>query len=123
MAAPNLNTDEPIYGRTTYIALSDTNETAVLTNSASSGKAQRITFLSVCNVDGTDNCDVTLKLYNAASGGTAYSLASTLVVPADSTFAPFGRDLSLWLEEDRRITAQASAANDLHIVLSYEEIG
>lgn len=123
MAAPNLNTDEPIYGKTTHVALSDTNETTLLSNAASSGKAQRITFLSVCNVDGTDNCDVTLKLYNAASGGTAYSLASTLVVPADSTFAPFGRDLSLWLEEDRRITAQASAANDLHIVLSYEEIG
>jgi hypothetical protein len=123
MAAPNLNTDEPIYGKTTYVALSNTNETTLLSNSASSGKAQRVTFLSVCNVDGTANCDVTLKIYNAATGGTAYSLASTLVVPADSTFAPFGRDLSLWLEEDRRITAQASAANDLHVVISYEEIG
>jgi hypothetical protein len=123
MAAPNLNSSEPIVGKTAFVALADTNETAVLTNTASSGKAMKVTFLSVCNIDGTANCDVTLKIYNDDTAGTAYSLASTLVVPADSTFAPFGRDMSLWLEEDRRITAQASAGGDLHIVVSYEEVG
>jgi hypothetical protein len=122
MAAPNLNAPTSITGKTAYLALSTTSETDVLVNAANSGKALRVTFLSVCNVDGTDNCDVTLKAYDAASAGTAYSLASTLVVPADSTFTPFGRDLSLWLEEDRRITATASAGGDLHIVVSYEEV-
>lgn len=123
MAAPNLNSTATIVGKTTYAALSTTNETTLLTNSASSGKALKITFLAVANVDGAAACDITLTIYNAASGGTGYKLASTIAVPADSTFSPLGRDLSIWLEEDRRITAQASAANDLHIVLSYEEVG
>jgi hypothetical protein len=34
-----------------------------------------------------------------------------------------GRDAPIWLEEDRRITIQASAADDLAIVCSYEEVG
>lgn len=123
MAAPNLNSSAPIVGKTTYAILSTTNETALLTNAAGSGKALKITFLAAANVDGTAACDVTLTIYSAASGGTGYKLASTIAVPADSTFSPLGRDLALWLEEDRRITAQASAANDLHIVLSYEEVG
>lgn len=123
MAAPNLNSNATIVGKTTYAALSTTNETTLLTNSASSGKALKVTFLSVANVDGSAACDITLTIYSAASGGTGHKLASTIAVPADSTFSPLGRDLAIWLEEDRRITAQASAANDLHIVLSYEEVG
>lgn len=123
MAAPNLQSFSTINGKTTYAALSTTNETTILTNSASSGKAMRITFFSVANVDGTNNCDITVSLYNAASGGTAYKLAHTITVPADATFAPLGRDQSIWLEEDRRITVQASAANDLHVIVSYEEVG
>lgn len=123
MAAPNLNSSATIVGKTTYASLSTTNETTILTNAAFSGKALKVTFLSVANVDGAAACDITLTIYNAASSGTGYKLASTIAVPADSTFAPLGRDLALWLEEDRRITAQASAANDLHIVLSYEGVG
>lgn len=123
MAAPNLNSDTTILGKTAFVALADTNETLLLSNAANSGKALKITFLSVCNVDGENNCDVSLKIYNDDTAGTAYSLASTLTVPADSTFVPLGRDMALWLEEDRRLTVQASAANDLHIVVSYEEVG
>ena len=123
MAAPNLQSPTTINGKTVYTALGTTTEATILTNSASSGKALRVTFFSIANVDGTNNCDATVTLYNAASGGTAYKLAHTITVPADATFAPLGRDQSIWLEEDRRITVQASAANDLHVIVSYEEVG
>ena len=74
------------------------------------------------NVDGTNAVDATVKVYNAATGGTGFSVASTLNVPADSTVVAIGRDNSVWLEEDRRIEVQASAADDLEVVCSYEEV-
>jgi len=43
-------------------------------------------------------------------------------VPSDSTVVAIGRDNSVWLEEDRRIEVQASAADDLEVVCSYEEV-
>lgn len=122
MAAPNLNSPTTITGKTTYLALSSTSETDLLTNAASSGKALRVTSLFLCNVDGTNNVDATVKIYNAASAGTGYEIVSTLSVPADATVTPLGRDISLWLEEDRRLTVTASAANDLTVVCSYEEV-
>lgn len=122
MAAPNLNSPTTITGRTTYLALSSTSETDLLTNAASSGKALRVTSLFLCNVDGTNNVDATVKIYNAASAGTGYAIVSTLTVPADATVTPLGRDISLWLEEDRRLTVTASAADDLTVVCSYEEV-
>lgn len=121
MAAPNLNSPTTITGKTTYLALSSTSETDLLTNAASSGKALRVTSLFLCNVDGTNNVDATLKVYSAATGGTGYAIISTLTVPADATVTPLGRDISLWLEEDRRLTVTASAADDLTVVCSYEE--
>lgn len=122
MAAPNLNSPTTITGKTTYLALSSTSETDLLTNAASSGKALRVTSLFLANVDGTNNVDATVKLYDAASAGTGYEIVSTLTVPADATVTPLGRDISLWIEEDRRLTVTASAADDLTVVCSYEEV-
>ena len=122
MTAPNLSAPSTITGKCVFASLTSTSETALLTNASTSNKAIRVTLIAIANVDGTNACDATIKVYNAATGGTAFSLASTVSVPADSTFAPIGRDASLWLEEDRRITVQASAASDLHVILSYEEV-
>lgn len=122
MAAPNLNGPTSILGKTAYVALNTTSETDLLVNAASSGKAFRVTSLFLCNVDGTNNVDATLKIYSAATGGTGYPIVSTLTVPADATVTPLGRDISLWLEEDRRLAVTASAADDLTVVCSYEEV-
>lgn len=122
MAAPNLSSPTSITGKTTYLDLTSTSETDLLVNAASSGKALRVTFLALCNVDGTATVDATVRIYSAASGGTGYEIVSTLTVPADATVTPLGRDLSLWLEEDRRLTVTASAADDLVVVCSYEEV-
>jgi hypothetical protein len=123
MAAPNLNASPPVYGKTAYLNLANTNETNLLVNAASSGKAMRVTSLILVNTDGEANVDATVKLYSAASGGTAYPVVSTVTIPFDSTVSPLGRDLSIYLEEDRRLTVQASAANDLTVICSYEEAG
>tara|TARA_Y100000385_G_C12855589_1_gene535002 strand:- start:99 stop:470 length:372 start_codon:yes stop_codon:yes gene_type:complete len=122
MAAPNLKAPTTIHGKTTFVSLASTNETSVLANAASSGKALRVTALFVSNIDGTNAAAITLKYYNAATGGTGYALASTLTVPADATVVILTREQSVWLEENTSLRATASAGGDLNVVCSYEDV-
>jgi hypothetical protein len=122
MAAPNLNAPTTITGKTTYLTLANTDETDLLVNAASSGKALRVTMVTLANIDGANNVDATVRIYTAASGGTGHALASTITIPADATVVLLGRDSSVWLEEDRRLTVTASAGGDLAVVCSYEEV-
>ena len=122
MAAPNLASPTTITGKATYLTLANTTETDLLVNAASSGKALRVTMVTLANIDGTNNVDATVRIYTAASGGTGHALANTITVPADATVVLLGRDSSVWLEEDRRLTVTASAGGDLAVVCSYEEV-
>ena len=122
MTAPNLLDPSSIVGKTTYLTLADTNETDLLVNASGSDTAMRVTNLMAANIDGSGAADITATLYTAASGGTGYAIASTVSVPADSTMVILTRENGFWLEEDRRITVQASASGDLSVICSYEEV-
>ena len=123
MAAPNIVDVSTIIGKSATIALSTTSQTTLVSNAASSGKVFKINMIQVANVDGTDAADVTVDVHSAAAGGgTAYSLVSTASVPADASLIALDKNTALYLEEDKSITATASAADDLEVIVSYEEI-
>ena len=123
MAAPNIVNVATITGKTAKIALSSTSATTLVTNAASSDKVFKINMIQVANVDGTNAADVTVDVHSAASGGgTAYSLVSTLSVPADAALVVLDKNTALYLEENTSITATAGTANDLEVLVSYEEI-
>jgi len=74
-------------------------------------------------VDGTNAADITVSYYSEDDiGGTATQIVSTVSVSADTTLVVIDKNTSIYLEEDRSIGATASAANDLKVVVSYEEI-
>lgn len=123
MANPNIVSVTDIRGKTAVANLTSTSATSVVSNAASSGKVFRINSLIVSNVDGTNAANITISLYSAAAlGGTATEIVSTVSVPADSTLVVIDKTTAIYLEEDRSIGATASAANDLKVVCSYEEI-
>lgn len=122
MAAPNLAAPTSITGKTAWLAASNTSETSLLSNAANSNKALRVTSLIVANISATSSADATVKIYNAASAGTGYDVCRTLTVPSGASVNVLDRNTSVWLEEDRRITAQASAASVLTFTVSYEEV-
>ena len=62
MAAPNLLNPSTIIGKTAVQAVG-TSATAIVTNSAASGKVLKVNALYVSNVDGTDNADITLDIF------------------------------------------------------------
>jgi len=123
MAAPNIVNVSTIIGKSATVALSSTSQTTLVSNAASSSKVFKVNMIQVANVDGTNACDVTVDVHSAASGGgTAYSLASTISVPADASLVVLDKATSLYLEENTSITATAGTASDLEVIVSYEEI-
>ena len=119
MAAPNLVNVSSIYGKTMGAALSTTTTTSLLANASGSNKLLKINSIIVSNVDGSNAADATISWYN---GTTDYRLARTVAVPADSTLVVIGKDAPIYLEENHSIRGGASAASDLEIVISYEEL-
>jgi hypothetical protein len=123
MAAPNMVNVTTITGKTSTADLTSTNKTQVVSNAASSGKVFKINSLIVSNVDGTSNATVTVNHYSLAGiTGSAIAICSTVTVPADASLVVIDKTTAIYLEEDKSIGAIASAANDLQVVCSYEEI-
>ena len=123
MAAPNIVNVTTIIGKSATVALASTNATAIVSNAASSGKVFKINMIQLANVDGTNAVDVTVNLYSQDDiGGTAFALAKTISVPADASLVVLDKSTAVYLEEDKSIGAIAGTANDLTVVVSYEEI-
>jgi len=123
MANPNIVNVTTIYGNSSQTALSTTSATSIVSNAASSGKVFKINSIVVANVDGSAAADITINIYSqAALGGTAYAIASTISVPADATLIVTDKTTSFYLLENQSIGAIAGAANDLVVTASWEEI-
>jgi hypothetical protein len=119
MAAPNIVNVTSIYGKTVGAALGVTLTTNILT--CPSDKVLKINSIIIANVDGTNNADASVTFYDS-SAAVGYRLASTVLVPADSTLVVLGKDSPIYLEESDEIRAGASASGDLEIIISYEEL-
>jgi hypothetical protein len=116
MAAPNIVNVVTITGKTAVQAVG-TSATAIVTNSAASGKVFKVNALYIANIDGTANADITVDLFRSS---TAYPIASTVTVPADSSLDLMSK--AIYLEEGDSLRCTASASGDLTAVCSYEEI-
>ena len=123
MAAPNIVGVSTITGKTSTTSLTTTSSTSIVSNAASSGKVFKINMIQVANVDGSNACDITISHNSAAAGaGTNSEIVSTISVPADASLVALDKNTAIYLEEDKSITATAGTANDLKVIVSYEEI-
>lgn len=123
MAAPNIVNVSSILGKTDQYALTTTNQTTILNNAASSDNVLKVNMIQVANVDGANACDITIDVHSADDGaGTAFSLVSTVSVPADASLVVVDKNTAIYLEEDMSITATAGTASDLEVIISYEQI-
>jgi len=116
MAAPNIVNVSTITGKTAVQAVG-TSATAIVTNSASSGKVFKVNMIMISNIDGTNNADITVDVYRSS---TAYHLTKDFTVVAKDSLDLLTKPL--YLEEGDSLRLTASAASDLEAVVSYEEI-
>ena len=126
MANPNIVNVAAIYGNTSTNLISSTANpfaTALVNNAAASGKVYKINSIVVANVDGSSAAEITISIFSQDDlGGTGTAIASTIAVPADATLIVTDKTTSFYLLEDKSIGATASAANDLVVTCSWEEI-
>jgi len=119
MTAPNLKNPITITGITTVVGLGITAVTVILTNTTGSNKVLKINSIFCANIDGTSAADISISIIR---NGTDRYLARTISVPADATQVLSTKDTYFYLEEGVGMRAQASAADDLDVIISYEEI-
>lgn len=116
MAAPNLLSLTTVTAKTAVQQIT-TSATAIVTNSAASGKAVKVVALYVSNVNGASAADVTIDVYRST---VAYKVGSTISVPADSTLDMINK--VIYLEEGDSLRLTASVNSYLEAVCSYEEL-
>ena len=123
MTAPNIVNITSMLGKTDATSLTTTSATSVLENAVGSNKVLRITLVRVVNVDGTNSADATISYYTQDNlGGTAMEQVQAKSVAANTFLDVVTKDTPIYLEEDKSLGATASAANDLKIIVTYEEI-
>ena len=118
MAAPNIVNVATITGKSVTGALG-TSTATLLQNSASSNKVFKINTILVSNVDGTNSATAAISLYD---GSNDRYIAKGITVPAGATVVLIDKNSTIYLEENRHIRGDASAAGDLEYIISYEEL-
>ena len=116
MTAPNIVSVTTITGKTAVQAVG-TSPTAIVSNTAGSGKVVKVNALYVGNVDATTAYDLTVDVFRSS---TAYRFLSTVSIPAKSTLDVLSK--SIYLEEGDTLRLTASTASKLEAIASYEEI-
>ena len=118
MSAPNIVQVTTINGNTA-VANVTTTATAIVTNSAASGKVYKINGIIVTNIDGTNTATLTVDLYRSS---VAYTMASSITLTPNTTYTPIDKTLSLYLLEGDSIRLTANANSRLQAVATWEEI-
>lgn len=118
MATPNIVSPTTITPKSPVIFDVTTSFSSALANGSSSNKAIRVESILCSNIDGTNAADITVSVYDGSTHGY---ICKTLAVPADATQLVIIKDTGFWLEEGWSIYAQASADNDLQLLINTTE--
>jgi hypothetical protein len=118
MANPNIAALTTINGNTQVQSVT-TSATAIVTNSAASGKIIKINSLFISNIDGVNAADITIDLFRSS---VAYKIVNTVSVLADTSFTAIDKTLSIYLLEGDTLRLTASVNSRLQAVCSFEEI-
>ena len=118
MAAPNLRDPEFVIGKTVGYAVT-ASMADVLVNGAASGKVLRVNAVYCANIDGTASAPIDLTWRRS---GTDFFLAKGIIVPASATQVLVAREAYIYLEEGDSLRAKSGAADDLELLVSYEDI-
>lgn len=121
MAAPNIISISNVTGKSVIVGIATTALVGILTNTSNSNKVLKINTIRATNVDGTNSADISVG-FSTVGAATTQWIARTITVPADSALVVVDKTSSFYLEENQRISAQASAANRIDMFISYEDM-
>lgn len=112
MSAPNIGSPTTINGKTAHLAL--TGSAADIIASVGTGHCARVRHIIVSNVTAAVH---PVSLFHKA-GGTSYSIATSVNVPANSSMVFDG----VYLEEGDSLTGNSDAGSQITVNAPYEDI-
>lgn len=123
MANPNLASSSNCYANNASLSLTSTSATQLVSNAASSGKTFVLDGITVANIDTANAVTVTVTFFRTAdNSGTAYELASTVSVPANSAVIVVDKAQGISLLEAQSIYVTAGTASKLKVNASWKEL-
>jgi len=121
MAAPNIVGVTTILGITTSQTLG-TTATTIVSNASGSGKVYKINAIVAANTTAA-TATVTIRYNQGAAGaGTTLAIANGIDVATKSTLVVLDKASSIYLEENRSLTALSGTASAVDLIVSYEDI-
>lgn len=118
MANPNIVNVSDIRGQTATAELSTTYTTAIVSNSASSGKVYKVNSITVAN-KGSSDTTTRVAYYD---GSNDRFIAYNVSVPQGTVLIVTDKNSAFYILEGDSVRAGAAANSLLDIVVSYEEI-
>lgn len=118
MAAPNIGSPTTITGKTSSSGIGSTSLVGILTNSPGSNKALKINTILSANTSTTGAKNVSVTINN---GSTDVYIVKNVIIPEQATQIIIAKETYFYLEEGYAIKASSSSANDLSIIIGYEE--
>lgn len=122
MANPNELQTTAVYGNNDFAELTTTTYNLV-NNPASSGKLYRVNSVIASCVNTTGTAQVSLSIYSQDDlGGTAYAIASDVIIPNSASLILVDSSSTIYLKEDQSIGVVSSGNNEAEIIASWEEV-
>ena len=118
MAAPNIVNVATIQGQTTGASLTTSNAALV---TCASEYVYKVNSIIISNVDGTNTATATVYFFDN-SQTARFQIANAIPVPPGTSLNVLDKNAAIYLEEGDKIEGLASAASDLSMIVSYEEI-
>lgn len=120
MADPNIaSSTATLYKKSVGAALTTTLTGTIVANASGSGVVIEVFSAYVANIDGANSVDITMDVRK--NSGTAYKIANTVPLSADSTEVMITKDAPIVLQEGDSLRGGASANSDAEAVVSYNE--
>lgn len=119
MANPNIVNVTSIIGKTSGTTLG-TSLATVLTNAASSGKIYKINSVIASNKSSA--ATVAVDVGWTDSDDVTFYFIKNLDIPPDASLITLDKNNQIYVEENRKISAKASGAGSVDLIISYEEI-
>ena len=122
MTAPNLKNPTTITGKTIAVGIGTTVKVGILTNFGNSNKVLKVNSIFAANVDGTSDALVNVSIANTLGAGSTAHLAYNFTVLSQTTQVVTSKDTYFYLEEGQKIDVQVTTADDIDVIVGYEEI-
>lgn len=118
MANPNLAGISGIFGKSVANTSIGTSLTTVLTTSAD--RVYKINTLLLSNTDAANTALIAAAINKS---GTVIKIVDNVEIPFGTSFTAIDRTIPVYLEEGDQLQVSSNTGNQVHVLVSYEDIG